>query len=61
MSGPSESITPNTVLLILLLRELNDINELDINQNLSKFTIDRILVNNLGNERNILFAVKNDI
>ena len=46
MGNPSDSITPNTVILIILLNELNDINELEINQTLSKFIIDRILVRN---------------
>lgn len=44
MGNPSDNITPNTVILIILLNELNDISELEVNQTLSKFIIDRILV-----------------
>jgi len=41
-----ERLTPNTVLLVLLLNELNELSESDFNQNLNRFVIDRILVNN---------------
>lgn len=44
MGSSSDSITPNTVIYIILLNELNEGSDIEINQSLSKFLIDRILV-----------------
>lgn len=45
MGNPADNITPNTVLVILLLNELSELNDDTVTQSLTKFAIDRILVN----------------
>ncbi len=51
---PSEYLTPNTVLLVLLLNELNELNETEFDHALNKFVIDRILVCTSGLSSQIL-------
>jgi hypothetical protein len=52
MPNPNDSVTPNTVLFVLLLNELNESTEMESNQALSKFVIDKILVISLLKENN---------